>query len=167
VLRHLILFVVLLGFWAILSGQLDWTDTHQRYLMICGVVSCALATLLSRRVGFLEKEGNFVRIAFRQIPYLFWLLWQILLSNWDVARRVWSPKLNINPAMTRTPYRLKSELAVAIYANSITLTPGTVTVQIDTDKRELLIHQLSACDGESLKDMHNRVARVEGEGGEL
>lgn len=166
-LRHLILFVVLLGFWAILSGQLDWTDGHQRYLMTCGVVSCALATLLSWRVGFLEREGNYLRMAARQFPYLFWLLWQILLSNWDVARRVWSPKMDIDPAMTRTPYKLKSELAVAIYANSITLTPGTVTVQIDSDKRELLVHQLSDGNGEALKDMHNRVARVEGEGGEL
>jgi len=69
--------------------------------------------------------------------------------------------------MTRTPYKLKSELAVAIYANSITLTPGTVTVQIDSDKRELMVHQLSAGAEESLRDMHNRVARVEGEGGEL
>ncbi|MCB9934055.1 MAG: Na+/H+ antiporter subunit E [Planctomycetes bacterium] len=166
-LRHLILFAVLLGFWAVLSGQLDWTDSHQRYLMICGVVSCALATLLSWRVGFLEKEGNFIRIAVRQVPYLFWLLWQIVVSNWDVARRVWSPRLDVNPSMVRTPYNLKSELAVAIYANSITLTPGTVTVLIDPEKREFLVHQLSAGGEAGLKPMHNKVAHVEGEGGEL
>ena len=166
-LRHLLLFISLLAFWALLSGQLDWTDTHQRYLMICGVVSCALATWLSWRVGFLFEEGNVIRIMLRQPPYLMWLLWQIIVSNWDIAKRVWKPTLDIDPSMVRTPYTLKSELAVAILANSITLTPGTVTVQIDPDKRELLIHQLSPGGEAGLKAMHDKVAAVEGEGAAL
>ena len=67
----------------------------------------------------------------------------------------------------RTPYKLKTELAVAIYANSITLTPGTVTVEIDSAKKEFLIHQLSPGGEAGLKPMHNKVAKLEGEGGEL
>ena len=163
-LRHLLLFLVLCGFWAILSGQLDWSDTHQRYLMICGLISCALATLLSWRVGFLFEEGNVIRIMLRQPPYLLWLLWQIVVSNWDVAKRVWQPKLNVDPSMVKAPYTLKSELAIAIYANSITLTPGTVTVHIDSDKKEFLVHQLNPGGEAGLKPMHDKVAHVEGEG---
>lgn len=166
-MRYLLLFVVLLVFWALLSGQLDYTDTHQRYLMICGVMSCALVTLLMRRVGYLDKEGNFVKIALRAPLYLIWLTWQIILSNLDVARRVWSPRVNIDPALVRAPYKLKTELAIAIYANSITLTPGTVTVEIDSGKKELLIHLLNPGGEAGLKPMHNKVAHLEGEGGEL
>ena len=98
-LRHLVLFLVLCGFWALLSGQLDWSEPGQRYLMGCGVVSCALTTLLMWRVGFLEKEGNFIMIALKQPPYLLWLLWQIIVSNWDVAMRVWKPGLDIDPSI--------------------------------------------------------------------
>lgn len=163
-LRHLVLFVVLCGFWALLSGQLDWADPHERYLMICGIVSCALATLLMARVGFLEREGNFIMIALRQPPYLLWLLWQIIVSNWDVAKRVWKPGLDIEPSIVKAPYTLDSELAVAIYANSITLTPGTVTVQIDPDKKELLVHQLTPGGEGGLKPMHDRVKKLEGKG---
>ncbi|MCA8918499.1 MAG: Na+/H+ antiporter subunit E [Planctomycetes bacterium] len=161
-LRHLILFVVLCGFWAALSGQLDWTVPSQRYLMGCGLVSCALTTLLMWRVGFLEKEGNFVMIALRQPPYLLWLLWQIIISNWDVAVRVWKPKLDVDPSMIKTSYSLKSELAVAIFANSITLTPGTVTVDIDSKNKEFLVHQLSSTGEDGLKSMHDKVAKLEG-----
>lgn len=161
-LRHLVLFLTLCAFWALLSGQLDWTQPSQRYLMISGLVSCALTTLLMWRVGFLEQEGNFLRIAFRQPPYLAWLLWQIIVSNWDVAIRVWKPKLDIEPSMIKVPYSLESELSVAIYANSITLTPGTVTVDIDPEKKEFLVHQLTPGGEGGLQPMHNRIAKLEG-----
>ena len=161
-LRHLVLFLVLCGFWALLSGQLDWSEPGQRYLMGCGVVSCALTTLLMWRVGFLEKEGNFIMIALKQPPYLLWLLWQIIVSNWDVAMRVWKPGLDIDPSIVKAPYKLKSELAVAIYANSITLTPGTVTVDINAEKKEFLVHQLTPGGEGGLAPMHDRVAKLEG-----
>ncbi len=165
-LRHVLLFVVLLGFWVLLSGQVnDLGDTHQRYLLICGVVSCALATLLAKRVGFLYDEGHLGRIMVRQIPYLFWLAWQVVVSNFDVARRVWSinPRRKIRPRFITVPYAIKSDLATVVYANSITMTPGTVTVRVDTEKRELLVHALSENSAAGLRDMHDRVKRVEGE----
>lgn len=161
---HIVLFIVLLGFWAVLSGELDWSDTHNRYLMICGVVSCALATLLARRIGFLEKEGPFLRMALKLVPYMIWLSWQTLVSAWDVARHVWRPKLSIDPSMVRASYTLKHELSVAIYANSITLTPGTQTIGIDTEKREFMIHQLTPAGQKGLQEMHDQVARLEPRG---
>jgi multicomponent Na+:H+ antiporter subunit E len=164
-LRHLSLFVVLLGFWALLSGQLDYTDPGQRYLMICGVVSCALATLLARRVGFLYDEGHLGRILVRGIPYAAWLAWQVIASNIDVARRVWSlkPRKKINPQFVTISYTLHSDLATAIYANSITLTPGTVTVRVDTQKRILMVHALTDETAAGLQAMQDRVHKLEGE----
>lgn len=161
---HILLFAALLGFWALLSGELDWGDTHNRYLMICGIVSCALVTLLVRRVGFIDKEGPALRMALKMIPYMFWLAWQTVVSAWQVAREVWRPKLAIDPSMTTAPYTLKHELSVAIYANSITLTPGTLTVSIDTDKRSMGIHQLKPGGEAGLKEMHDQVARLEPSG---
>ena len=160
-LRQITLFIILLTFWFLLSGQLDLTQTHQRYLACCGVVSCLIATRVAQRVGFLYDEGDVIGIAFRQIPYLFWLLGQIVSSNLDVARRVWSPKPKISPEMVRVPYSTESDLATVIYANSITLTPGTVAVMVDEENQEILVHSLTAGKQESLLDMHDRVKRIE------
>jgi multicomponent Na+:H+ antiporter subunit E len=164
-LRHVLLFVVLLGFWVLLSGQVDVTDAHQRYLLACGVVSCALGTWLARRVGFLYDEGHLGRIMVRQVPYLVWLGWQVVISNFDVARRVWSihPRRRIRPQFVTVPYTIKSDLATAIYANSITMTPGTVTVRVDTERRELLVHALSEVSAAGLRAMHDRVHVLEGD----
>lgn len=160
--RQITLFVILLVFWFLLSGQVDLADTHQRYLACCGVVSCAIATFVASRVGFLYDEGDVFGIAFRQIPYLFWLLGQIFISNIDVARRVWGPKSNISPEFLRLPYSTESDLATVIYANSITLTPGTVTVMVDEENKEILVHSLVAGQTASLLNMHDRVKRLEG-----
>lgn len=160
-LRHLTLFLVLLAFWVLLSGQVDFTQSHQRYLFGCGIVSCAFATYVAARVGFLYEEGDFTGIVLRQPPYLVWLLGQILVSNLDVARRVWAPKLDISPEVLRIPYETETDLATAIYANSITLTPGTVSVMVDEERREILIHALTKGKEASLRDMHDRVHRLE------
>jgi multicomponent Na+:H+ antiporter subunit E len=163
VLRHLVLFIVLLGFWILLSGQVDVRDGHQRYLLACGVVSAAIGTLLARRIGFLYDEGDVGRIARRQFRYLPWLAWQVVVSNFDVAKRVWAlkPHKHIQPHLVRIPYEIESDLALAIYANSITLTPGTVTVLVDTEKREVLVYALTKVSSAGLKDMHDRVRALE------
>lgn len=160
-LRHIVLFVVLLGFWALLSGQLDWTDGHQRYLMICGLASCALATLIVKRVGFLDQEGPLGRFLVGAMIYVPWLLWQIIKSNVDVARRVWSLNPDIDPVVFKAFYDMKSSLGAAVYANSITLTPGTLSIEIDTHKKEIMIHALHHTNKDT-KAIHDRVLALEG-----
>lgn len=152
-------------FWILLSGQVDVANATHRYLLVCGLVSALLGTLLARRVGFLYDEGNLGRVFFRQIPYLFWLAWQVVLSNFDVARRVWtlSPRKHINPGFITARYKMKSPLVKTIYANSITLTPGTVTVRMDADSNEILVHTLTGIKPEDLDAMHDRVMALEGE----
>ena len=163
-LRHLVLFVVLFGFWILLSGQVDVTDAHQRYLFICGLISAAIGTALAKRVGFLYDEGNVWRLSIGQISYMPWLLWQVLMANLDVLKRVWSlnPSRNIRPHLLRVPYETESDLATVFFANSITLTPGTVTVLIDSDKKEILVYALSDVSASGLKAMHDRVRAMEG-----
>jgi len=159
-IRYIGLYVVLCLFWVVLSGHLDWSDAHDKYFMIAGAISCLLAVLLSARVGFLDKEGPLGPFLLGALTYFPWLFWQIILSNWDVLKRVWSPDMKLDPVVFTTPYKMKTELAVVTFANSITITPGTITVAIDPDKREFLCHALTPA-GQSLDAMHDRCMRLE------
>jgi len=161
-MRQFVLFLVLFLFWILLSGEVDLGESHPRYLLACGLVSCAFAVWVASRVGFLYDEGDVGRIVIRQIPYVFWLLGQILASNFAVAKRVWSPRLDISPEWLRIPYETESDLATVIFANSITLTPGTVTVLVDEDRREVLVHALTQGKRDSLLAMERRVRALEG-----
>lgn len=164
-LRHIILFFVLFGFWILLSGQVDVTDGHQRYLLVCGLVSAGIGTWLAKRVGFLYDEGNVGLILRRQFPYLLWLFWKILLSNIDVAWRIWSPRPTkvISPRFVRVKYETESDLATVIFANSLTLTPGTVTVMVDTEKKEVLVHALTEDSAKGIDEMMKKVKALEEE----
>jgi multicomponent Na+:H+ antiporter subunit E len=164
-LRYLFLFLVLVGFWVVLSGQVDLTKGSNVYLLTCGVLSSALATWLAWRTEFLKDEGNVVRILIGQVVFLPWLFVQTVKANVHVARHVWSPRSRkrLQASLLTTPNTLKSDLATTIYANCITLTPGTVTVRVDTDTRSFLICALDEASSRGLKDMHDRLKKVEGE----
>lgn len=163
-LKHVFLFFVLFAFWILLSGQVDYTKVSHQYLLGCGVVSCLFAVWLGNRVGFLKNESHFLRIFILQFPYIIWLGLQIMICNIDVAKRVWSrnPRKNIEPHYLKFPYTIESDLALTIFCNSITLTPGTVTVRVDTAKKEILIHALTKGAASGLQDMHDRVKNLEG-----
>ncbi len=164
VLRHVILFIILFVFWIALSGQVDYTNPSHQYLLGSGVVSCLFAVWLAARAGYLKNEDHYLRIFILQIPYIMWLVTQIMICNIDVARRVWSvnPRKSIDPYYITFPYTIESELALTIFCNSITLTPGTVTVKIDTAKKEILIHALTKNAADGLQEMHDRVKHLEG-----
>ena len=157
--RAISLFVVLMAFWFLLSGQF----TNVR-LVVSGVVCCLAVTLLAVRQNIVDEEGHPIHLALRSILYIPWLFWQIILSNLDVAYRVWHPGRPIAPRMVRVPYRTKSDLATVIYANSITLTPGTVTVRVDPEKKEFLVHALTEKAEKGVLDgsMDARVRKLEG-----
>ena len=156
-MRPIALFVTLFAFYVVLSGMI-----HDWYLMTLGAVSALLVTLLSAHLGILDDEGMPVRYWPRTAAYLPWLIWQVVLSNWDVFKRVWSRKLDISPCVARIPHRITDGYGIATYANSITLTPGTVT--IEANEREVLVHGLTeaACAIDAMGEMRDRVARVVG-----
>jgi len=139
-------------------------DTEALYLLGCGVFSCGLVTYIAIRKNILDKESLPLHLAFGMILYIPWLFWQILVSNIDVAYRVWHPSMPIHPKLIKVPFETKTDLGTVIYCNSITLTPGTVTVSVDNENQELLIHALSdkAADGILAGDMHEKVKKLEG-----
>jgi multicomponent Na+:H+ antiporter subunit E len=157
-------FLVLMVFWVALSGQIDVRAAGDLYLLTCGVLASIFVTFIAMKKGILDEEGQPLHLAYGMIIYFPWLFKEIVLANLDVAYRVWHPRLEIEPRMIRLPLDVQTSLGAVIYANSITLTPGTVTVSVDEDKRELLVHALSDTSAEGLLsgEMQKRIKRVEG-----
>ena len=155
-LHSISLGLLLFGVWLLLSGFFE------PLLLGLGVVSCLVVVLIAHRMDVIDREGHPIHLAWRIVIYWFWLALEIVKSNIDVARRILDPKLPIHPMLIRLPASQKSELGLVIYANSITLTPGTVSVQVEVG--EILVHAIAEEPAEALRqgDMDRRVSAVEG-----
>ena len=154
--RSPVLGLVLMGTWLLWSGQ------QEPLLIFLGGVSCVVVVLLSRRMRIVDNESVPVQLGLRPfVFYLPWLVNEIILANIDVARRVLDPRLPISPRMFRFKASQKEDLARVIYANSITLTPGTVSVDIAGD--EITVHALTpeAARLEQSGEMDRRVTKME------
>lgn len=149
-------FLVLYGFWLLLSGYFT------PFLLISGAV-CALAVLwFTRRMGIVDREGHPHHLSWSAlISYWPWLLKEIVKSGWDVSLRILNPKLPISPTLTRFKPTQKTDLGLVIHANSITLTPGTISVQVG--RNEFLVHALTAEGAATLagSEMDRRVSEME------
>ena len=134
--RALGLTAVLFGMWTVWSGHFEVL------LLGLGVLSCIVTVALGVRMAIVDEEGVPGRVVWRGVRYLPWLLLQIAKSNLDVARRILSPRVPIAPRLIRVRARQRSAVGRAIFANSITLTPGTVSVDVDGDT--IVVHALTA-----------------------
>lgn len=153
--RTVSLFLVLLGTWIMLSGE--FTTLH----LGSGLVASLLIALLAVRTGMVESESHPIHGIRMAITFWPWLLKEIVIANIDVARCVLHPRLPISPRLVKVPFKTVTELGTVIYANSITLTPGTVTVLIE--QNEFLVHALTNAGAQSLLDgqMHERIRSLE------
>lgn len=153
--RILLLYTLLLLFWLLLSTSL------KPFHLFFGLVSTALVTMFTYDMVFVNEEGkNNLKKSIRFISYLPWLAYQIIIANIDVAKRVLDPEMPIDPVMVTFDSVLKTDLSRTTLANSITLTPGTVTVDIDNNT--FLVHALAKGLGDDLLKgtMENKVAHV-------
>ncbi|MDC0201457.1 Na+/H+ antiporter subunit E [Verrucomicrobia bacterium] len=155
---RILIFSLLLITWVILSGLLD------EFHIGLGILSCFLVTWLSSGLLFNDRSLSFhsrLRQAFRLFFYLSWLLWQIVLANIHVLRISFSTRVRerIQPQLVRFRSGLKSDFEKYVLAQSITLTPGTVTLKIDDDV--FLVHAISDVAAEGLMgSMADRVRHV-------
>ncbi len=130
-------------------------------LTISGLVICAiicLATLaISCKLGLIPDQNN---IKFGFIFYVLWLFKEIYLSALCVTKLAWKRNMSLFPGLAIIESDIKSELGMVIYANSITLTPGTVTLSVD--KNLLLVHAIDSSLLDSLEDgeMESRIIKV-------
>lgn len=153
--RALILFVCLYSVWLLLSGHYNAT------LMTYGVLSCAGVVALVAHLGILDGEALPVHLGIRPLFYAPWLLKEIVLSNLSVARVILDPRLPIHPRILKIDAGQKTKVGQVIYANSITLTPGTVT--LDVRNGQFLVHALTTDSAEGLLsgEMDRRVTHLE------
>ncbi|MEE2658024.1 MAG: Na+/H+ antiporter subunit E [Candidatus Latescibacterota bacterium] len=140
-----------------------WSGYYQALTMAFGAASCLFVVWISRRMYVADHEAHPVHIAIGLLTYVPWLAWAIIKSNLDVALRLLNPgKLNISPRMVRIQVSQKSDLGKVIYANSITLTPGTVTMAVE--ENEFLVHTLTQEAEDDLRsgEMDGKCTRLEG-----
>lgn len=159
-----------LGF--LLSGLalawLLWSGVYSTrpFIFSLGVGSCLFVLWLSMRMGrtaavevsSLPGRG----FSLRMLVYLPWLAWQVVLANLNVARRILSPSLPIAPRLLRVPAHQRTPLCQVIHANSITLTPGTIT--LDLRSGQLLVHALDEESARGIEEevIDRQVSQLEG-----
>jgi multicomponent Na+:H+ antiporter subunit E len=119
------LVIVLAAVWLLFSGM--WTHP---ILMPLGVASVAFSVWLSYRLDILDRTPRPLRLIVASVRYWPWLLVQIFQSNLHVARRILSPRLEISPRIVRLQTTQQTDLGRTVLANSITLTPGTVSIHV-------------------------------------
>ena len=155
--RHAVsLSVLLFGVWLLLSGH------YVPLLLAFGVVSCLLVVAISMRMDVIDHEGHPIHLSYQALYFWPWLVWQIVLSNIEVAKRVILPGYPVSPNILLVPANQKSDLGKVVYANSITLTPGTISLELENG--DILVHALTheGADDLASGEMHDRVLRMEG-----
>lgn len=148
--------LVLLVFWLTLSGY------YTQFLVGMGILCSLLIALLAARMDVSDKEGHPIHLAPSALTYWPWLVWQIILSAVNVSKIIINPSLPVSPTMTRVKMSQKSDVARVTYANSITLTPGTISVDIEDD--DIIVHAITRENAIDLEagEMDRRVAKFEG-----
>jgi multicomponent Na+:H+ antiporter subunit E len=150
--------------WAVLLAAAWWLwSAHTEMLIIIfGVFSIGLTLLFFARMDREAGEQLPYKLGLRPLFYLPYIFWEIVKANIDVAKIICSPKMKINPQMFRAKASQQTIIGQVIYANSITLTPGTIT--LDVRDGEFLVHALTkdAADGVLAGDMDRRVTKLEG-----
>ncbi|MEX2614672.1 MAG: Na+/H+ antiporter subunit E [Alphaproteobacteria bacterium] len=147
--------LTLLATWLLLSG------VYEPLYIGFGVVSCVICVFLARRMDVVDHESMPIHLTYRYPTYLIWLIKEIVVANVDVTRAILMPRMPIQPQVIRAKATQHNELGKVIYANSITLTPGTITMDIDGD--EFTVHALTDGSAGGVLDggMDRRVTALE------
>ncbi len=131
---YLLVSFTLYLFWLILSGHFS------PHLLILGALSALLVAWLLRRMDQVDKTPVSLHPSLALVGFGAWLFWHLIRSNIEVARIIWHPALPVDPVWTRLPVRVSTQMQRTLYANSITLTPGTLTADVQED--HFLVHTL-------------------------
>ena len=155
-IRALLLLLFLGSVWLLLSGHFD------PLLIALGILSCLIVWYFSHKMDLVDHEDHPLHLApLKLAAYSLWLCVEVVKSNLDVALRIIKPALPIQPRLLTVRTSQRTELGQVIYANSITLTPGTVS--IDMGGHKIQVHALAKETADALLtgDMDSRVTAVE------
>ena len=156
-LSFVLTFCILFPIWLILSGRFDL------FHIVLGIISCSLVSYFSSDLLFGDADFSKIPVQGpRFLLYIPWLLYQVFLANIHVMILTFHPRMMelIDPKIIKFKSRLKSDLAITTFANSITLTPGTITVYA-TDYGDFEVHVIDSTSGDSLPgEMELRIAKL-------
>jgi len=152
-----ILILVMIVTWLSLSGYFIGL------ILTFGAISIAIVVWMCARMGILDRETAPYESILQTLSYFVWLFAEIVKANMAVIKAVLSPELEVSPTLTKIPLPNKSDIAKTNFANSITLTPGTVSVDMQEDY--ILVHALleDMSAPADFKDMGERAAWAVGE----
>jgi len=157
VLRTIITVVVLFCLWLLMSG------IYQGFIVMLGFIAAAIAVFVVRRMDDVADTGRLeIRLKIlNTIGYFFWLLVEIAKSNWLVTKTILGLNPSIKQHFFKVPCTQETEVGKTTFANSITLTPGTISVEHEGE--EIWVHALSYSeeDLDALADMNSRVSNME------
>lgn len=131
------LFVFIFSFliWLALTSIRDWEE------VIAGLFVAALVSAIAGKFLITSgKSEHIIKRTLSAVKYLFKFLWEMIKANLHVAYIVINPYLPINPGIVKIKTKLTKDSALTVLTNSITLTPGTLTVDINPEKKEIYIH---------------------------
>ncbi len=154
-LRAFGLGAILVVFWLLLSGH------YTPLLVSFGVGSSALVVYLALRMDVVDHEGVPLQLRGRFWLYLPWLMKEVFVANVAVAKIILDPKLPISPITVIVHGSQETDIGRFIYANSITLTPGTITTGVDGQDFEIHALTYADVDGREEDEMDRRVSWVE------
>lgn len=145
---------VLTVFWLLLSGFL------KPLLLFFGVVSVVLVVYYTHKMDKTDNSATSIPLGPKFLLYLGWLLKEVVLSSVAVAKKVWGSSDNLTPAIAKLPVKTVPKGGRVLYANSITLTPGTLSIDLDDDY--VTVHALQESSLEELQsgEMASRVSRI-------
>lgn len=156
--RYIILGLALAAIWLLLSGYF-----HDVMLLTFGALSVLLCVFFAARVGFVDEDGVPSGMIPRIFGYFIWLGAEIAKANVVVAREVLAINPRLSPKIVRVPMTQRTNAGRVTFANSITLTPGTVSIELTNDDG-ILVHALTEAlaDVAAMEDMGEHVRRTEG-----
>lgn len=156
-MRHTIsLSLALAAFWLLNSGH------YTPLILSLAVISIAVVLYITHRMDVVDHESQPLHLTLKLPGYFLWLTKKIILANISVVKHIWLGNETISPTVTIMKASQKTDIGKVIYANSITLTPGTVAVNLVGD--QIMVHALLRENIEALQtgEMDRRVSRLEG-----
>ena len=155
-MKHIIYLSLSLSiFWLLSSGN------YSTLMISLGVVSILFVLFIAHRMDVVDHEAQAVHLSLKLPGYFLWLLKELILSNISVVKCVWLGNSSISPTLATIKATQKTDLGKVIYANSITMTPGTVTVDLLGDR--LMVHALQreSIDQLNAGEMDRRITLLE------
>lgn len=150
------LFVLFYVFWLLMSGH------YTPFLLAVGAAVSAAVVWFARRMDVADREGHPVHLGPSALTYWPWLVKEILKSALEVSRIILDPRLPASPTVARFRPRQKTVVGLVTHANSITLTPGTLSIEVGPE--QFVVHGLTRAGAAGCIDseMDRRVERFEG-----